>query len=86
MKETNDLREISPSSVHKKWKAAHDASSDFAHDASSDENYILESSDERKQPVNESRLLTSGALPMQEPQASQPSHLRRDGPREGWGS
>jgi len=41
---------------------------------------------ERKQPVNESRLLTSGALPMQEPQASQPSHLRRDGPREGWGS
>ena len=39
----------------------------------------------REKAVNESRLLTSGALPMQEPQASQPSHLRRDGPREGWG-
>ena len=46
MKETDDLREISPSSVHKKWKAAHDASGDFAHDASSDGNDILEPSDD----------------------------------------
>ena len=48
--------------------------------------YTMDTILERKQPVNESRLLTSGALPMQEPQASQPTHSRRDGPREGWGS